>query len=281
MWFVFGLLIGLSIGAALGIFLLLRFSVPRLEQLYVFRPSKDVLRTPSDLDVPFDQCFIDTPDGVRLSAWHLCPSNPRASILYFHGSGGNLGIRTEILVQLYRNGLQVFAVDYRGFGWSTGVPSEQGLYVDVAATVDFFNENFRRYRCPVIYWGRSLGGCFAAAATSRAKPDGLVLETAFPSKSSLMEDYSQFRFFRFFSRYKLDTVSFLRGHRFPVLVIHGTKDRTVPVRQAQILYRQLDGPKEYLSIEGAGHIDIHMIDTERYMGGVLDYINRLEPVVVH
>lgn len=159
MEFVLGLVTGLVIGSILGVVLLLRLTVPKLEQLYVFRPSSDVFRKPSDLGVPFDQCFIDTPDGVRLSAWHLCPANPLASIVYFHGSGGNLGIRTEILVELYRNGLQVFAVDYRGFGWSTGTPSEDGVLVDVAATVDFFNANFRRFRCPVVYWGRSLGGC--------------------------------------------------------------------------------------------------------------------------
>jgi pimeloyl-ACP methyl ester carboxylesterase len=281
MGFLLGLVIGLLIGGILGVFFVLRVSVPRLEQLYVFRPSKDVLRKPSDLGVSFDQCFIDTPDGCRLSAWHLSPENPRASILYFHGSGGNLGIRTEVLVRLYQQGFQVFAVDYRGFGWSTGTPSEEGLYVDVASTVAYFNANFRRFRCPLVYWGRSLGGCFAAAATTEAKPDGLVLETAFPSKASLLDDFPQFRFIRYFSRYKLDTVSFLRGHSFPVLIIHGDQDRTVPMRQAEVLYRQLDGPKEFLRIDGAGHIDIHMVDPERYMQGVLSFVQQLNPVVVH
>jgi uncharacterized protein len=281
MGFVVGLVIGLFAGGVSGVILLLWYAVPRLEQIYVFRPSKDVIRKPSDLGVPFDQCFIDTPDGCRLSAWHLCPSDPLASIIYFHGSGGNLGVRAEVLVDLYRRGLQVFAVDYRGFGWSTGTPSEKGLFVDVAATVDFFSANFRRFRCPVVYWGRSLGGCFAAAASRHTKPDGLVLETAFPSKASLLEDSSRFRFVRFFGRYKLDTVSFLRGHAFPILIIHGDKDRTIPMRQGQLLYRQLDGPKEFLAIDGAGHIDIHIVDPERYMNGILGFVRRLNPVVVH
>lgn len=281
MGFVLGLVIGLLAGGVSGIALLLWYAVPRLEQIYVFRPSKDVIRKPADLGVPFDQCFIDTPDGCRLSAWHLCPSDPLASVLYFHGSGGNLGVRTEVLVDLYRHGLQVFAVDYRGFGWSTGTPSERGLFVDVASTVDFFNANFRRFRCPVVYWGRSLGGCFAAAASRHAQPDGLVLETTFPSKASLLEESSQFRFVKFFGRYQLDTVSFLQGHSFPILIIHGDKDHTIPMRQGQLLYQQLDGPKEFLAIDGAGHIDIHIVDPERYIKGILGFMRRLNPVVVH
>ncbi len=281
MGFLLGLLIGVFLGSVAGILLLLWYAVPRLEQLYVFRPSKNVFRNPSDLGVPFDQCFIDTPDGCRLSAWHLCPPNPVASVLYFHGSGGNLGVRTEVLVDLYRQDLQIFAVDYRGFGWSTGTPTEQGLLVDVTAAVDFFNANFRRFRCPVVYWGRSLGGCFAAAASRHGKPDGLILETTFPSKASLLEGSSQFRFIKFFGRYKLDTISFLQRHEFPVLIIHGDKDRTVPMRQGQLLYQQLEGPKEFLAIDGADHIDIHIVDHERYLKGVLGFIRRLNPVVVH
>ncbi len=86
----------------------------------------------------------------------------------------------------YRNGLQVLAVDYRGYGWSTGAPSEQGVYEDAVATVEYFETNFKKFRVPVVYWGRSLGGCIASFASKQLPPNGLILETTFPSKASLI-----------------------------------------------------------------------------------------------
>lgn len=281
MWFLIGVLAGIPLGAVAAALLILWFAVPRLERLYVFRPSRDVLKTPADLGIPYEQCFIDTRDGCRLAAWHLCPENPLGSIVYFHGSTGNLGILSELLSLFYRSGLQVFAVDYRGYGWSTGVPSEKGVFEDAASTVAYFDANFRKFQVPVVYWGRSLGGCIASFAAKRLPPNGLILETTFPSKVSLMEEYPQLRRFNLFARYRLETASFLVDHDFPILILHGDKDRTVPLKQGQILYHQLSEPKEFWTVPGAGHIDIHMVDSKRYMRKVIEFVNSVRPMLVH
>jgi pimeloyl-ACP methyl ester carboxylesterase len=281
MWFLFGVLAGIPLGAVLAAIVILWFTIPRLERLYVFRPSKDVLKTPADLGIPYEQCFIDTRDGCRLAAWHLSPENPVGSVIYFHGSTGNLGILSEMLAMFYRNGLQVLAVDYRGYGWSTGAPSEQGVYEDAVATVEYFEANFKKFRVPVVYWGRSLGGCIASFASKQLPPNGLILETTFPSKASLLEEYPQLRRFNLFARYRLETATFLNDHQFPVLILHGDRDRTVPLRQGQILYNQLSGPKEFWTVPGAGHIDIHMVDSQRYMQKVLGFVTSVQPPLVH
>ncbi len=100
--------------------------VPRLELFYLFRPSHDVYQTPAHVGLPFEQAFIETPDGFRLSARRLLPAEPVASIVYFHGNTGNLGILNEIFLLLCGHDLQLLAVDYRGYGWSTETPSEEG-----------------------------------------------------------------------------------------------------------------------------------------------------------
>lgn len=281
MWVALGFLGGLVIGAIGALFALLRYAIPRLERVYVFRPSRDIMRTPTDVGIPYDQCFIDTRDGARLCAWHMCPDDPVGSVIYFHGSAGNLGIYNELFAMFFRHRLQVFAVDYRGYGWSTGVPSEEGLYEDAAAAVEYFSANFKRCQTPILYWGRSLGGCIAASAARHEKPSGLILETTFPSKASLLEEYPHFRFFKLFSKYRLDTVSFLQNHDFPILILHGDKDRTVPLRQAQLLYNRLTGPKQFWRVPGAGHIDIHMVDSDAYMQRVLEFVSSVRPVMVH
>jgi len=281
MWFAAGFLGGLLVGVLGAVLAILVWAVPRFENLVLFRPAKDVLRKPSDWGVPFDQCFIDTPDGCRLAAWHLCPESPVASVIYFHGSTGCLGWLAEMLVMFYRHGLQVFAVDYRGYGWSTGKPSEQGLHVDASATIAYFDANFKRAASPIVYWGRSLGSFVAAHAAAQVPPSGLILETAFINKAALMEEYPQYRFFQPFARCRLETAAPLKGHDFPILILHGDKDKTVPLRQGQNLYTQLNEPKEFWRVDGAGHVDIHMVDSASYMRKILDFAARLRPMRVH
>ena len=171
------------------------YIVPRIEQNFIFRPGREIAKTPADFGIPFDQHFIETPDGCRLSAWHMRPAQPLAHVIYFHGNGGNLGILNEIFELLYQFHLEVLAIDYRGYGWSSGTPTEDGVYLDAVAAVRYFQQNLQAGDLPLVYWGRSLGGCVAAYAASQIPPDGVVLETSFPSKASLIKHYPRYRVF--------------------------------------------------------------------------------------
>ncbi len=104
---------------------------------------------------------------------------------YFHGNGGNLSIWAPILAGIARQGYAVTAFDYRGYGNSTGRPSERGLYRDVDAIVErFWSEP--RPAGPVVYWGRSLGRAMAAYAATVRAPDGLIRESTSPDVRSLV-----------------------------------------------------------------------------------------------
>ncbi len=271
------LLLLLSLGLiTVGICAFLFWAVPGLERRFVFQPSKDVTQTPIQFGVPFEQFYVPTPDGERLSAWHLLPNRPRAAVLYFHGNRGNLGLFAEVLARLYQNRLQVFAVDYRGYGTSSGRPTEKGVYVDALAAVEYFQDRLRLEGCPVVFWGRSLGGPVAAYASGRALPAGVILETTFSSKRILLRNYPwQFRFFSAFSKYRFDTLQYLSGQRLPKLVVHGDQDRTIPVEQGRYLFRNLENPKSFLGISGADHINIHTTDEDRYWRTILEFIDGL------
>ncbi len=281
MWLFF-LLAGVSLVSMLfGVALVFAWAVPKIERRFVFQPARDIYRTPADFGMPYEQRFFDTRDGCRLSAWHICPQRPVAGVIYFHGNSGNLGIFNEVFLQLYRHGLQIFAVDYRGYGLSAGSPTEAGLYEDAAATVEYFNRELRIKGLPLIYWGRSLGGCVAAHATRTARPDGLILETAFPSKKSMARYFPQFRPFNVFTRLRLDTLKPLKNHDFPVLVLHGDQDRTIPLEQGRLLFERLPGPKSFFHVEGADHINIHRLDGENYMRRILGFAEEVRPPVIH
>jgi len=271
------LLLVLALGViTVGVCVFLLWGVPKLEHRLVFRPSKDVTQTPISFGVPFEHFFVPTPDGERLSAWHLLPEHPRAAVLYFHGNSGNLGLFAGVLTRLYQNRLQVFAIDYRGYGRSSGQPTEKGVYMDALAAVEYFHDRLRLDGCPVVFWGRSLGGPVAAYASSQASPGGVILETTFSSKRVLLRNYPwQFRIFSVFSKYRFDTLRHLSGQSLHKLVVHGDQDRTIPVEQGRYLFRNLESPKSLLVISGADHINIHEVDEDRYWGKILGFIERL------
>lgn len=166
--------------------LALKLLVWWLEPKLAFFPIRGVQATPSDVGVPFQDVQIETADGERLHAWWLERRDGIAQVVFFHGNGGNLSLWLDILAEMWRRGFSVLAVDYRGYGASTGRPSEQGLYRDGEATVRAFRERLRKDGLPILYWGRSIGAPVAAHAANAAKPDALVLETSMPDVRSVL-----------------------------------------------------------------------------------------------
>ena len=181
---------------------------------------------------------MKTQDGERISAWLLKHPEPRAEVLYFHGNGGNLSAWEEVLTEIYGQSITVFALDYRGYGKSTGSPTEKGLYLDVQAFLERFWTDLHQPSRKVFYWGRSLGGPMATFAVTEKMPDGVILESTFPSKSSLLRHYPLLRILGVFSRYRFSTVSFLKKPHSPVLVLHGDRDKVVPFEQGRLLFQK-------------------------------------------
>ena len=275
--FIAGLAAGFLLAALAGLW----FMIPGLERSFVFRPSLEISKTPETFGVPFERHRIDSTDGCTLDAWHVCPPEPTASVIYFHGSGGNLGSVAETFAMYYLCGLEVFGFDYRGYGESSGTPTEAGLYADGLAAVEYFNKNLRMAERPLIYIGRSLGGPVAAFVARENPPRGLVLEATFPSKDSLISDRKLLRLARFFMKCRFNTAEYLKKHDFPVMIIHGDKDSTVPLKQGQQLYMKLGGPRTFLRIPGAGHSDLHSKDTELYLDSLVCFAEGIRPTTVH
>ena len=110
------------VAVVLALVVLVRWIEPR----FAFFPSGGETTTPAEFGVEFSAMSIDARDGERLHAWLLRSPSPRARIVYFHGNGGNLSIWAPILSDIARHVYDILAVDYRGYGLSTGRPSENG-----------------------------------------------------------------------------------------------------------------------------------------------------------
>ncbi|MFN2444195.1 MAG: alpha/beta hydrolase [Vicinamibacterales bacterium] len=243
-----------------------------VERRLAFYPLDGEPMTPATLGAPFEPRTIETADGERVRLWKFSAAQPRALVVYFHGNGGNLSLWSDVLVSLWQRRLDVVALDYRGYGVSTGTPSESGLYADVDATLRFVHADARQPGVPLIYWGRSLGATMAAYAASRRPPDAVILEAGFPSARAVLESSPVLWLLSWISSYRFPTARWMSAVERPVLVIHGNRDGVIPYALGQRLFEGLRAPKQFVTIEGGDHNDAAPADPAIYWTPIDDFI---------
>ena len=248
-----------------------------LEPRTAFFPIRGVQETPADLGLPYEDLRIPTADGETLHGWWLRHPSPRAQVVFWHGNGGNLSLWLDIVAGLFRRGFTVLAVDYRGYGASTGRPSERGLYLDAEAGTRYFLERLRDRESPVVYWGRSIGAPVAARAAARTPPDGLILESPFPDVRSVIAGNPVMWFLSLFSGYRFPTTEFLRDYRGPLLVVHGDGDRIIPFELGRLVFEQANEPKTLKKLPGADHNDLHLVDPAAYWEAIDAFLREAFP----
>lgn len=250
--------------------LLVRWLEPRM----AFFPFPGEDETPRDAGVPFEAITIETADGERLRAWLMTPPAPqaaRARIVYFHGNGGNLSNWSPILTAIVRRGYAVLAVDYRGYGLSTGRPTERGLYRDVDAVVAHPWPSAVD-KLPLIYWGRSLGGAMAAYAATVRTPDGVIIEAGFPSARAAVRSSPVLALLSLLASYRFPAGEYLNRANAPVLMLHGDRDSVIPFALGRELFEQVTAPKEFVVIPGGDHNDAAAPDPNAYWAAIDRFI---------
>jgi fermentation-respiration switch protein FrsA (DUF1100 family) len=253
-----------------GLALFVRWLEPRMA--FVPFTGEDV--TPRTFGLAFEPLTIATADGERLRAWRIDAPSPRARILYFHGNGGNLSNWAPILAAIVRRGYSVAAVDYRGYGVSTGRPTERGVYRDADAFVRAVWTDADA-RVPTIFWGRSLGASIAAYAATVRKPDGLIFEAGFPNARAAVRSSPILLVLSVFSTYRFPTAEFANRAGAPVLQMHGDRDSIVPFALGQELFGQIAVPKQFLVIPGGDHNDGEPTDPAAYWGTIERFVTAL------
>jgi fermentation-respiration switch protein FrsA (DUF1100 family) len=254
----------------------LKLVVWLMEPRMAFFPTRGIQQTPAAFQLKFTELRVPTPDGETLHAWWLEHPQPRAQVIFWHGNGGNLSLWLDVIAGLRQHGFSVLAVDYRGYGGSTGSPTERGIYVDADAAVSLFNSQLRKPGAPVVFWGRSLGAPVAASATRAARPDALVLESPFPDAASVFRGNPVMGFFLLFSSYRFPTLRLMEKYDGPLLVIHGERDTLIPYRAGRELFDRAPTPrKEFVTIKGAEHNDLHIADRPAYWTAIDRFVEGL------
>ncbi len=220
-------------------------------------PTREIVETPGDYGLLFDDVHFAACDGITLSAWYVPADEPHATVLFCHGNAGNISHRIEDIRIFNRLKLNTFIFDYRGYGKSEGRTSEQGTYRDVEAALLYLIEERGIPESEIIVVGRSLGGAIAAWIAQDRKVKALVIESAFTSIPDIGAELYPFLPVRRFATYRYATVEYLQGVRCPVLIVHSVDDEMISFRHAERLFQAAGEPKELLRLRGTHNEGIY------------------------
>ena len=201
-----------------------------------------------------EEVVLDTDDGERVIVWHVAPSGEGPVLLYFHGNGGALRYRAARFRALTADGAGLVALSYRGYGGSTGSPTEAGLIRDAKAAYAFAAARYDPAR--LIVWGESLGSGVAIALAAEHPVGRIVLEAPFTSTVDIAAAAYPFAPVRLLMKDQFRSDLRIAKVTAPVLILHGERDNVVPIAYGERLYGLINSPKRFVRLRDGGHQDL-------------------------
>lgn len=237
---------------------------PRLEDFFVFFPDSSFDLTPEAFHLTYRDVFFNTGDGKRLHGWFFHQDVDSPVILFCHGNAGNISHRLHNIRLLLEKGLQVFIFDYRGYGRSSGRPSEKGIYMDGLAAYDHLVEREHFPPDRIILFGRSLGAAVAIELALKKDVKGIIIESGFTSSKGMAKTMFLFNLFSYFLPANYNNLKKIAHVRVPKLIIHGDADHIVPFSMGEKLFAASKDPKYFYPLRGAGHNDSYIVGGKEY-----------------
>lgn len=271
-YFLISILVIAVVALSAGYFMLRRF-----EASATFHPERAALGGLWRVPRGAEEVWFKTSDGVKLYGWlfHSQAKPADASVIYFHGNGGNLSYCDWVGAELAARGFDVLIFDYRGYGRSEGEPmGERELYADADAAYDFMTKERGVAARSVVLYGQSLGTAASIDVASRRECGALVAESGLSSAADMAGAIMPWlpRFVRGLTRNKLDSASKIARVPCPVLVVHGERDELIPAEQGKRLFDAAREPKQLKIIEGAGHNDLSAVGGAKYFDSLADFV---------
>jgi uncharacterized protein len=251
-----------------------------VEEKFIFFPSAEILETPRNYSLSFDDVYFKTEDGVTLNGWFVAYPGASTTVLWFHGNGGNIGHRVEHLKLLHdRLKVHIFIFDYRGYGKSEGKPSELGTYQDGAAALAHLRSRKEVESKKIVFFGQSLGAAVATEIAVKESCLALVLEAPFASIRDMARVVFPLLPIGPLLRTRYDNLEKLKKVQTPILVLHGDRDEIVPFEQGKKVIAAASEPKEFYAIQGARHNDTYIVGGEEYFQALKTFIEKAPRLV--
>jgi len=267
-------LIGLAVALVLGCGAFV-FGLRWLESLMTFRPERMSEKEYKSPPEGAELAWLPSSPGVHLRGWYFeSQSKPAiATIIFFHGNGGNISNVGWLGQRFAKHGFNVLLFDYRGYGASEGVVAdESGLYADGDAAVAYLVNKKGVRPEQIILYGQSLGTTVAVDVASRGNYGALVVESGLSSASSVAASALPWlpAWLHFLGRNRFESARKIANVKSPVLIAHGDPDGTIPTDEGRRLFAAANEPKKLLIVPGAGHVvfaagEPYLSQVERFM----------------
>lgn len=222
------------------------------QERLVFMPSKMPMNHTYDFCQPFEEFWINTEDGGRLNGVHIKNNSEKGVVLYFHGNSGNISHLGHVANRISEKGYNAILMDYRTFGKSSGVISENAIYEDAKLVYDYTLKSYSEDT--IVLYGRSFGSGVATFLASEKKPCKLILESPFYSALAVGKHRFPFLPIEWMSNFRFPSNEFVKKLDCPVFIFHGTEDRVIPFSSGEKLFNEIPGnTKKFYTIKNAGH----------------------------
>lgn len=255
---------------------------PKLYASRLFRPYvfPEGMWDTLDIDgVPREDVYFNTVDGSRLNGWFFDTPGATKTILFSHGNTGNLTGRLNLVKLLIDAGAAVFIYDYRGYGKSKGVPTVRGICEDGVVAFDYLVRQRGIKPTEIVLYGESLGTAVTCEIAAERTPAGVILQSGFSSLKKIGQQtipitkiYPQM----LFPKPLLDSAERMAAKKdYPLLLIHGHKDQTVPFEHAEEIFERAAEPKRFVQLPHCAHSDIWCNAPEEFVASVKQFLEEL------
>jgi uncharacterized protein len=223
----------------------------------MYRPDSIRRVAPSYYEMLADvqEIELKTPDGLRVYAWFAPPPEGRPTVVVFHGNGGSLRSQRYRLKYFKDANMGVLVLGYRGYAGSDGAPSEDGLYTDARAALDWLNANGVADANIVLY-GESLGSGIATKMAVEREFAAVVLESPYTSTVDVAAERFPFIPVHWLMSDRFESLDRIAAVKEPLLVMHGEADEVIPQTFGRRLFDAANEPKEGFWPKMAGHNSI-------------------------
>jgi len=234
-------------------------------------PTRELVATPTDIGLEYENLTLKTVDNERINAWYI-PANKSntesiKTMLFFHGNAGNISHRLETIKIYNKLGLNFLIFDYRGYGISTGKPTEKGTYLDADSVWQYLIEERKLEPQEIIISGRSLGGGIAAELAKKVRPAMLVMESTFTSMTEVSAKHYPFMPTGLIVKHEYETILKLKDIHCPIVFAHSKNDEVIPYEHSQRNYAAANEPKQFIELRG-GHGSGFLLSKQQYISGL-------------
>ena len=229
-----------------------------IQEKIIFLPEKLPENYTYQMPKPFEELFISTAEGVKINALYFKKAESKGIIIYFHGNAGSLARWGEVVNDFSAFPYDFFIYDYRTYGKSTGVKSEDGMLHDAQFIVKYLKQFYKEE--DMILYGRSLGSGLASYCGTLFKVKTVILETPYYNLYDVARHYAPFVPYKLLMKYSFRSDQYVQKIDCPVYIFHGTKDKIIPYSSAEKLAKKLKPKDKFITIPNGRHNNLADFD---------------------